>query len=53
MADEICAVVQNMKQDYMNTHEVVINQEATNIMNNTLVKVLKKNFMIEMEKSND
>ena len=52
MADEICAVVQNMKQDYMNTHEVVINQEAANIMNNTLVKVLKKNFMIEMEKNN-
>ena len=53
IADNIVEIVKDVKQKYMDTHYPVINKEAENIMNATLVNVLKKNFMIEMENDND
>ena len=53
IADNIVEIVKDVKQKYMDTHEPVINKEAENVMNATLVNVLKKNFMIEMEKNNE
>ena len=37
----------------MDTHTPVINKMAEKVMNDTLVNVLKKNFMIEMEDNNE
>ena len=53
IADNIVDIVKDVKRKYMDTHEPVINKEAENVMNTTLVNVLKKNFMIEMENDND
>ena len=53
IADNIVEIVKDVKQKYMDTYDPVINKIAQDVMNKTLVNVLKKNFMIEMEKNND
>ena len=53
MSDNIVEIVKDVKQKYMDTHTPVINKKAEKVMNDTLVNVLKKNFMIEMENEND
>ena len=42
------AIVKKVKQEYMDTHEVVIDHEAENVMNNVLVDVLKYAFKKEI-----
>lgn len=37
----------------MDTHEPIINKVAEKVMNDVLVNVFKKNFMMEMENNND
>lgn len=53
MADNIVEIVKDVKQKYMDTHEPIINKVAEKVMNDVLVNVLKKNFMMEMENNND
>lgn len=48
IADKIVEAVKIYKQDYMDTHDVVIDKEVDEIMNNVLLNVLKKAFLIEI-----
>lgn len=48
LADEIVDKVTNMKQNYIDTHEVVIDREVDEIMNSVLIEVLKKSFLLEI-----
>lgn len=53
IADNIVEIVKDVKQKYMDTHKPIINKVAEKVMNDVLVNVLKKNFMMEMENKND
>lgn len=48
IADSCVKVVQDLKQQYMNTHTVVINHEVETIMNNVLIDILKHTFKKEI-----
>ena len=48
IADNCEASVKEVKQKYMDTHEVAINHEVETIMNNTLINVLKYAFKKEI-----
>lgn len=48
IADNIEFIVKDVKQRYMDTHEVVIDKEVDRIMNDVLIDVLKHSFKKEM-----
>lgn len=48
IADNCMFIVKDVKQKYMDTHEVVIDREVDTIMNNVLINVLKYAFKKEI-----
>jgi hypothetical protein len=52
LADNCVEIVKSVKQYYMDTHEIVVDKEVDNIMNNVLVNVLKCSFRKEIEGDN-
>lgn len=48
IADNIESIVKDVKQCYMDTHEVAIDREVDKIMNNVLIDVLKHSFKKEI-----
>lgn len=48
IADNVEFIVKNVKQFYMDTHEVVIDREVDKIMNDVLIDVLKHTFRKEI-----
>ena len=48
IADNVEFIVKNVKQFYMDTHEVVIDKEVDKIMNDVLINVLKHSFKKEI-----
>ena len=48
LADRLEAATKTTKQEYMDTHEVVIDREVETIMNNVLINVLKHAFKKEI-----
>ena len=48
IADNCEAIVKDVKQKYMDTHEVVINRDVETIMNGVLINVLKYAFKKEI-----
>lgn len=50
ISDNIVEIVKDVKQRYMDTHSVCINENVYNMMNEVLVDVLKRSFMEELSK---
>lgn len=48
IADQCEAATKYIKQEYMNTHDVIIDHEVDTIMNNVLIDVLKYTFKKEI-----
>ena len=48
IADNVEFIVKNVKQHYMDTHEVVIDREVDKIINDVLINVLKHSFKKEI-----
>ena len=48
MADKLEAATKATKQEYMDSHDVVIDREVEAIMNNVLLDVLKHAFKKEI-----
>lgn len=49
IADNVVEIVKDVKQKYMDTHEVEIDNEVDSIMNNVLINILKYSFKKEIK----
>lgn len=48
IANKLLVETKKLKDDYVETHELLINKDAEELMNKTLVNVLKRSFLMEI-----